>query len=98
MSVFKKNEEITAGNQGDADRKIHINIKDGSSKGINVNVPLDFVKKMAKMGNGISGIVGGGALDSVKLEEILRLAESGVTGEILNITADDGATVTISVD
>ncbi|MBQ8184102.1 MAG: hypothetical protein IJ025_09430 [Clostridia bacterium] len=79
-------------------RKLKIRIQNQGTDGMNISLPLQFVKQMAKMGNGISGIVGGGSLDSVELDEILVLAENGVTGEILNIVTDDGGTISISVE
>lgn len=98
MSLFKKSDDAIAENTGNSVRKLHIKVQNGKTNGVNVSLPLEFVKRMAKMGNGISGVVGGGSLDSVKLDEVIAIAEEGVTGEIVNIVSDDGATVSICVE
>lgn len=98
MSIFKKDNEMNTENVVNSVRKLQIKIQKQGTNSVNVSLPIEFVKQMAKMGNGISGIVGGGSLDSVKLDEILALVETGVTGEILNIVSEDGATVSISVE
>ena len=56
-----------------------------------------MVKRFAKIGNGISGIMGNGTIDNVKLDEILELVENGATGEILNVVADDNTAVSITI-
>lgn len=100
MSILKKDNDIElfAENTEKPARKLRINIQNRGVNGINVSLPLEFVKRMAKMGNGISGVVGGGSLDSVKLDKVIAIAEEGVTGEIVNIVSDDGATISISVE
>lgn len=98
MSIFKKDNDYSVDNTTNSVRKLHINIKNQGANGMDVSLPLEFVKRMTKIGNGISGIVGGGSLDSVKLDEVLALAEDGITGEIINIVSEDGATISISVE
>lgn len=98
MSIFKKDNEINAESLTDSGRKIHINVQDHGVNSVNVSLPLEFIKKVAKVGNGISGIVGGGSLENVKLDEILSLAEDGITGEIVNVVSADGSTVSISIE
>jgi len=78
--------------------KININVVKPGQNPVNVSLPLSMVKRFAKIGNGISGIVGNGAIDSVKFDEILSLVENGATGEILNVVADDNTNVKISIE
>lgn len=78
--------------------KININVLKPGQNPVNVSLPLSMVKRFAKIGNGISGIVGNGAIDSVKFDEILSLVENGATGEILNVVADDNTNVRISIE
>ena len=78
--------------------KININVLKPGQNPVNVSLPLSMVKRFAKIGNGISGIVGNGTVDSVKFDEILSLVENGATGEILNVVADDNTNVKISIE
>lgn len=78
--------------------KININVLKPEQNPVNVSLPLSMVKRFAKIGNGISGIVGNGTIDSVKFDEILSLVENGATGEILNVVADDNTNVKISIE
>ena len=78
--------------------KLNINVIKHGQKPINVSLPFVMIKNFAKIGNGISGIVGNGALEGVKLDEILTLVENGATGEILNVVADDGTIVSINIE
>ncbi len=77
--------------------KININVSKPGQKPINVSLPLAMVKKFAKIGNGISGILGNGEIEGVKLDEILQLVENGATGEILNVVAEDDTVVSINI-
>ncbi len=78
--------------------KININVVRPGQNPINVSLPFVMVKNFAKIGNGISGIMGNGALEGVKLDEILTLVENGATGEILNVVADDNTAVSITIE
>lgn len=78
--------------------KININVLKPGQNPVNVSLPLSMVKRFAKIGNGISGIMGNGAIDGVKLDEILTLVENGATGEILNVVADDNTNVKITIE
>ncbi len=77
--------------------KININVVKPGQNPVNVSLPLSMVKRFAKIGNGISGIMGNGAIDGVKLDEILELVENGATGEILNVVSDDNTAVSITI-
>ncbi|MBQ6899006.1 MAG: helix-turn-helix transcriptional regulator [Clostridia bacterium] len=77
--------------------KLKIRVTPLNKKPTNITVPAALVKRIARIGNGISGILGNTALSNDRLEEILALAEEGATGEILNIEAEDGTVVTIEI-
>ncbi len=77
--------------------KININVLKPGQNPVNVSLPLSIVKRFAKIGNGISGIMGNGTIDGIKLDEILELVENGATGEILNVVADDNTNVSITI-
>jgi len=78
--------------------KININVIRQNQNPVNVSLPLSMIKKFAKIGNGISGIIGNGAIDNIKFDEILTLVENGATGEILNVVSDDNTTVSITIE
>ncbi len=77
--------------------KLKIRITPVNKKPTNITVPVALVKRVAKIGNGISGILGNSSLTNSQMEEILSLAEEGGTGEILNIEADDGTVISIEI-
>lgn len=78
--------------------KININILKPGQNPVNVSLPFMMVKNFTKIGNGISGIMGNGAIDGVQLDEILSLVENGATGELLNVVAEDNTNVKITIE
>ncbi len=94
----EKKKETQKVNIDTSNLKININVLKPGQNPVNVSLPLSMVKRFAKIGNGISGIMGNGAIDGVKLDEILTLVEDGATGEILNVVADDNTNVKISIE
>ncbi len=94
----QKNKEPKTVNIDTSNLKININVLKPGQNPVNVSLPLSMVKRFAKIGNGISGIVGNGTIDSVKFDEILSLVENGATGELLNVVADDNTNVKISIE
>ena len=94
----EQKKETTKVNVDTSNLKININVLKPGQNPVNVSLPLSMVKRFAKIGNGISGIVGNGTIDSVKFDEILSLVENGATGEILNVVADDNTNVKISIE
>ena len=77
--------------------KVNINVTKPNQNPVNVSLPLSMIKKFAKIGNGISGIIGNGSIDSIKFDEILTLVENGATGEILNVVSEDNTNVSITI-
>ncbi len=94
----EKKEEKQNINIDTSNLKININVLKPGQNPVNVSLPLSMVKRFAKIGNGISGIMGNGTIDGVKFDEILSLVENGATGEILNVVADDNTNVKISIE
>lgn len=78
--------------------KININVVKPGQNPVNVSLPFMMIKNFTKIGNGISGIMGNGAIDSVQLDEILSLVENGATGELLNVVAEDNTNVKITIE
>lgn len=77
--------------------KLKLRISPPDKKPTNITVPAALVKRIAKIGNGISGILGNSTISNSQMEEILELTEEGATGEILNIEAEDGTVITIEI-
>ncbi len=93
-----QNKETPNINIDTSNLKININVIKPEQNPVNVSLPLSMLKRFAKIGNGISGIVGTGAIDGIKFDEILNLIENGATGEILNVVTDDNTSVKISIE
>lgn len=89
--------KIPAVNTDISKLKLRIKILPPNKKPVNVTVPLSFAKRIAKIGNGISGIMGQTAIDSDKMEQIIDLVEGGATGELLNIVAEDETNIIIEI-
>lgn len=77
--------------------KLKIRITPVNKKPTNITVPVALAKKVARIGNGISGIVGNTSISNAQMEEILQLTEEGVVGEILNVEAEDGTVISIEI-
>ncbi len=78
---------------------LKIKVTRESQNPINVSFPLTMVKKFTKLGTGISGIlnVNSPALDNNKIDSIFNLIDEGVTGELLNVTDENGQHVVIEI-
>lgn len=77
--------------------KLRIQVLHPAKKPVNISLPLMLVKKVVRIGNGISGIVGTSALSGEQMEQVLNLVDEGITGEILNIVAEDDTNVIIEI-
>lgn len=78
---------------------LSITVTSENKKPVHVSFPLAMVKKFTKLGTGISGIlnVGSPAVDSKKIEKIFDLVDEGVTGEVLNMTDENGQNIVIEI-
>ncbi len=79
---------------------LNIRVTSDSKKPVNVSLPLTMVKKFTKLGTGISNIVnvGSASLNSSQIDSIFELIDEGVTGEILNVTDENGQHVVIEIN
>lgn len=78
---------------------LRINITSKDKKPVNVAFPMSMVKKFTKLGTSISSIiaVNSPAIDSNKIDSIFELINDGATGEILNITDENGQNIIIEI-
>ncbi len=80
--------------------KLRITILDGKrfrAKPVSITVPVAFVMRAADMGIKISAAMGNEALNGVPMDKIIDLIKNGATGEILDLTADDGTNIKIEI-
>ena len=77
--------------------KLYIEIEKPGQNPVKVSFPLSTVKNFARIGNGISGILGNGSIAGIQLEEILALAESGTVGELMDVVSEDNTHIVISI-
>ncbi len=79
---------------------LKINVTGEGRRPVNVSVPLSLVKKMTKLGTGISNIVnvGSTSLNNSQIEQIFALIDEGVIGKLLDVTDESGQHVVIEID
>ncbi len=94
--MFNNNKEIS-NNNSQNNLSLSIVVEKPGQNPAKVSVPLSMLKTFAKIGNGISGILGTDTIDGIKLDEILSLAESGAVGELVDVVAEDNTHVVISI-
>ncbi len=78
--------------------KFIIRVEKPEQKPVVVSFPFAAAKRFAKIGNGISGITGNGALNSEQLEEIINLVENGATGEVFKVESNDDTVVRFVIE
>lgn len=91
----EKKEKVTV--TDNSKLKLKIRILPVNKRPTNITVPAALVKRVARIGNGISGILGNTAISNEQMEEILELTEQGATGEILNVEAEDGTVISVEI-
>lgn len=77
--------------------KFRIHIIDAKNKPVNITLPMAFVMKAANIGVKISGVLGNNVITDAQLNEILELVKNGVTGEVLNLSEENGTSVSIEI-
>ncbi len=78
---------------------LKIRVTGEGRKPVNVALPMAMIKKFTKLGTGISNIinVNSPSVDNKKIEQIFELVDEGVTGEVLNVTDENGQNVIIEI-
>ncbi len=107
--VQQKNEQLTevvshesyGGERKNADiskLKLRIVVHDSKKdKPVNITLPLPFIARIADTGVKISSVLGTNHLKDSQVEKILELIKNGVSGEILDLVADDNTRVRIEI-
>ena len=76
--------------------KIRVDSSEGDK--VTLNLPLKIVKLGLKMGMQMPQINGNAALEGIDFEEIIKLVEEGMVGEILTVESSEGDHVRIYVE
>ena len=90
---------VPAGERKDPDDLI-LTIKDDSAEGdkVTVNLPMQLVKVGLKIGMKMPQVGGNDALKDIDFEEIVKLVDAGLMGEIVTVESADGTHVRIFVE
>lgn len=78
--------------------KFVIRVEKPDQKPVVVSFPFTAAKRFAKIGNGISGVVGNGTLSGEQLDEIIELVENGATGEVFKVESNDDTVVRFVIE
>ncbi len=74
-----------------------LDVRNGKTAPVKIAVPLSFALKVIGAGISIAGLTGNDALKNVPVNEILEIIKSGATGEIFDLTTDDGTKINIEI-
>mgnify|MGYP003293097036 CR=1 FL=1 len=96
-SIAKSNKTANSQNINMDKLKLVINVFKPHQKPVKVSLPMPIVKKIAKIGNGISGIVGQNAISEEMMEQIMQLIDEGITGTIIDVIAEDNTNVVVEI-
>ena len=90
---------VPAGERKDPDDLI-LKIKVDSAEGdkVTVNLPMQLVKVGLKIGMKMPQVGGNDALKDIDFEEIVKLVDAGLMGEIVTVESADGTHVRIFVE
>ena len=73
-------------------------VDQGKKTNVKVNVPMKLVRLAIEMGMQLPQVTSNAALQSLDLEAIFRMVESGVIGKLLDVEVDDVTKVAVLVE
>ena len=76
--------------------RIRVDSADGDK--VTVNLPMGLVKVGLKIGMKMPQVGGNAALEGIDFEEVVRLVEAGLVGELVTVDSADGDHVRIFVE
>ena len=76
--------------------RVRVDSADGDK--ITVNLPMSIVKVGIAMGLKMPQVNGNAALESIDFEEVMKLVDAGLVGEIVTVDSADGDHVRIFVE
>lgn len=81
-------------------RLIRVRIISADKDKVNINLPLALLKLTSSKGERGISVIGGKTFSKadIDVEEIIRLAEIGVIGEIIDIESADGDTIKVTIE
>lgn len=83
-------------NPDDMVLKVRVNSADGDK--ITVNMPMKLVKAGIAMGMVMPEIDGKPALEGIDFEQVIKLVEEGLVGEIVTVESADGDNIRVFVE
>ncbi len=75
--------------RGAEELMLKMRVTEGESTTVNINIPFQLIKIIIESGGSIDGITGGAVKGSIDFNQIIKMAESGVLGRILEIDSED---------
>ena len=103
MGAYDKPKSMTAAT-GKKARKLYVRVNSSSGDKVNIALPLGLVKTGLAMGLNMGNQYSGNELEKqgIDMEQILKLvdemADSGETGDIVNVQSSNGDTVHIFME
>jgi len=80
------------------DMVLRIRVDSAEGDKITVNLPMGLVKAGIKLGMKIPQVTGNASLEGIDFEEVVRLVEEGLVGEIVTVDSVEGDKIRIFVE
>ena len=80
------------------DMVLRIRIDSAEGDKVTVNLPMGLVKAGLKLGMKMPQVTGNASLEGIDFEEVVRLVEEGLVGEIVTVDSAEGDKVRIFVE
>ena len=80
------------------DMVLRIRVDSSEGDKVTVNLPLKIVKMGIQMGMNMPQINGNKALEGINFEDIIKLVEEGLVGELVTVDSAEGDKVRIYVE
>ncbi len=80
------------------DMVLRIRVDSAEGDKITVNLPMGLVKAGIKLGMKMPQVTGNASLEGIDFEEVVRLVEEGLVGEIVTVDSVEGDKIRIFVE
>lgn len=100
VAALKDKEELSASASSPQGKMLRVRVQSGESERVNVNIPIQLVQFLLKMGHGIASHIPEAKqyVEQIDVETILDALERGIDGKIVDIQGDDGETVAVFIE
>ncbi|HLS65869.1 MAG TPA: hypothetical protein VK029_02635 [Pseudogracilibacillus sp.] len=81
-------------------KMLRVRIQDGDAERVNVNIPIQLVQFLLKMGHGIASHIPEAKpyVEQIEVETILDAIDRGIDGKIVDIQSDEGEVVEVFIE